>query len=164
MVFFNICVKMKNVITFFFAFIIGSVYSQQSINASAGNATGAGGSANYSVGQMTFSNYTSLGGVITEGVQQPFEIFILSNENFENFNNVILYPNPTSSQLFLSFMEANDEFEYALMDINGKILLQKKTLQLNAIVNIENFPAGLYFLTLSSVNNSKSKSYKIIKK
>lgn len=155
---------MKKIITFLFAFIIGSVYSQQSINTSAGNASGSNGSASYSVGQMVFSSYTGIGGNVNEGVQQPFEIFLLNHENFEVFYNVVLYPNPTSSQLFLNFIETNDEIQYSLMDIHGKILFHERITQMNSIIDIENFPIGFYFLTISSLNHPKSKSYKIIKK
>lgn len=155
---------MKKIITFFFVLSIGSVYSQQSINASAGNASGSNGSASYSVGQMVFSSYTGIGGSVNEGVQQPFEIFLLNNESFNAFDSVILYPNPTSNQLFLSFIEANYDFQYTLVDINGRVLLQEKITQMNSIIDIGNFPEGFYFLTISSLNHSKSKSYQIIKK
>lgn len=154
---------MEKIFLFFFAFILGNVYSQQSINASGGNASGVGGSASYSVGQLVYSTYSGSTGTINEGIQQPFEIFILKNENFEVFDQIVLYPNPTSYQLFLNLVETNNDLKYELINVVGELLLNDKIAQTSTIINLENLPAGIYILTVSSLNNSKSKSYKIIK-
>ncbi|WP_228479065.1 hypothetical protein [Flavobacterium soyangense] len=57
-------------------------YSQESVTASGGNATGTGGSSSYSIGQITYTSQTGSGGNITLGVQQPYEIVTLGNEDF----------------------------------------------------------------------------------
>ena len=50
-----------------------------SVNATGGNANSANGSVSYSVGQVFYTTAFSTNGSISEGVQQPFEISVLSD-------------------------------------------------------------------------------------
>jgi len=54
------------------------VPAQETILASGGDATGNGGTASYSIGQVFYSVHVLTEAYITEGVQQPYEIYILS--------------------------------------------------------------------------------------
>lgn len=155
---------MKKLLLLFFLFSFENVYLQQSINASGGMAIGAGGSANYSVGQMVFSSYSGASGTINEGVQQPYEIFLLSSTNFDLENTITLYPNPVANQLFLKVPNLNDKLHYKLVNVEGKMVLSDTISQLNSVLHLESFPGGIYFLSISSEDNSKHKTYKIIKK
>ena len=69
---------MKKTFHFFliliFCFAINSVYAQKSVVASGGKATGAGGTASFSVGQISYKSPS--GNIVSDGVQQPFEIQI----------------------------------------------------------------------------------------
>jgi hypothetical protein len=55
------------------------MYSQQTIPTSGGEVTGCGGSSSYSVGQVVYATHTGSNGSISQGVQQSYEIFTLSN-------------------------------------------------------------------------------------
>lgn len=74
-----------------------------SVNATGGNANSANGSVSYSVGQVFYTTAFSTKGSISEGVQQPFEISVLSG--LEDVAGIDLcysvYPNPTSGKLTL---------------------------------------------------------------
>jgi hypothetical protein len=50
--------------------------AQQTIPATGGLATGSGGTVSYTVGQVADTTQTGSGGTVTQGVQQPFEIWI----------------------------------------------------------------------------------------
>lgn len=154
---------MKKLLFLFYLFLFGKLCAQESVTASGGNASGAGGSASYSVGQIAYSNHAGSGGSLNEGVQQPFEIFLLSNDSFENSNNISLYPNPTPNQLFLNLKELEDGFRYTLVNASGKTLLTDKIIQLNTVLNLENLAQGIYILSITSEKKSNQKSYKIIK-
>ena len=52
--------------------------AQESVNATGGNASGSGGSASYSVGQVVYTNNTGTSGSVAQGVQQPFEISVVT--------------------------------------------------------------------------------------
>ena len=60
-------------------FFYHQLYSQQT-NATAGvDATGSKGSASITIGQQDFINYSTATGYSNEGVQQPYELFAVSN-------------------------------------------------------------------------------------
>lgn len=163
--------KMKRNKPFFLFFLITIIsfvksYSQESATVSGGNATGIGGSSSYSVGQTTFTSQTSSGGLITLGVQQPYEIATLGNDDFAEINLVMsAYPNPTTDLLHL--LITNDKWNdlsYQLFDMNGRTLFNlKKIAASETRLPMQELQQGIYFLT---VNNGKKtiKTFKIIKK
>lgn len=59
---------------FFFLFYSFSVYSQESTNASGGDAKGIDGSVAYSVGQVMYTVNSTSEGIVGQGVQQRFEM------------------------------------------------------------------------------------------
>jgi hypothetical protein len=67
--------QITSVIIFFtLCFSAINLQAQEVLNASGGKATGSGGTANYSIGQITFNTTTSSGGItISQGVQQPYQ-------------------------------------------------------------------------------------------
>jgi hypothetical protein len=141
-------------------------YSQQSVTASGGNAAGTGGSSSYSIGQTTFTSQTSSGGLITLGVQQPYEIVTLGNDDFTEINLLMsAYPNPTTDLLTLVVSDDKwTDLSYQLFDINGKIVskLQKMTTS-ETSVSMQELQQGIYFLAVNSENKT-IKTFKIIKK
>lgn len=142
-----------------------SLYSQNSVNSSGGNANGSGGSSSYSVGQIVYNVQSNQYGNIVEGVQQPFEIMVLANTNFLAIT-LTVSPNPTTGILYLASGENFDltDVNYALFDNTGKILKQKTVVTQNSeSIKMDNLPQGFYILTISR-NNQILKSFKIIKK
>jgi hypothetical protein len=141
-------------------------YSQQSVTASGGNANGTGGTSSYSVGQITYASQTSSGGLITLGVQQPYEIVTLGNDDFAAINLVIsAYPNPTIDLLHLVISDNKwNNLSYQLFDMNGRTLTNlKKITASETHVSMQELQQGIYFLTVNS-NNKTTKTFKIIKK
>lgn len=59
---------------FFFFFLSFSVYSQESTNASGGDAKGINGSVAYSIGQVMYTVKSTSEGTVGQGVQQRYEI------------------------------------------------------------------------------------------
>ncbi|MES2812016.1 MAG: T9SS type A sorting domain-containing protein [Bacteroidota bacterium] len=154
---------MKKLLLLIFVSIFSTTYSQESVNTSGGNATGTGGSVSYSVGQVAYLSHSGSGGSFNEGVQQPFEIFLLSTTNFEDANAISIHPNPTSRQLFLTVKEVSGDLNYSITNVSGKILMKDKVSHLQTTLNVENLASGIYIFTISSEDNSKQKVYKIIK-
>jgi hypothetical protein len=154
--------------TFIFGIYLISVswaYAQDSVNTSGGNASGSGGSASYSVGQAVYNVRSNIYGNIVEGVQQPFEIMVLSNPGFSAIT-LTVSPNPTTGILYLTSDENFDltDVNYGLFDSTGKVLKQKIPVTQNSeSIQIANIPQGFYILTVSR-KNQVLKSFKIIKK
>ena len=77
--------------------------AQESVNATGSNASGSGGSASYSVGQVVYTTNTGTNGSMAQGVQQPYEILVATGlEEAKSINlTVSAYPNPTTDYLTL---------------------------------------------------------------
>ena len=71
--------------------------AQETVPATGGNASGSGGSASYSIGQMVYTTNTGTNGSVAQGVQQPYEISVITGiEEAKGISlNCSAYPNPT---------------------------------------------------------------------
>ena len=100
------------------------------------------------------------------GVQQPFEISVLSND--EIVNNIFelkAYPNPTSDILILAINSLQiEDLNYSLLDINGKLLLNaEKITASQTTIPFTKLPSGTYLLQVTA-GSKNVKTFKIIKK
>lgn len=153
-------------ILFFTIISFAKSYSQENTTVSGGNATGIGGSSSYSIGQITYTSQTSSGGLITLGVQQPYEIVSLGNNDFEEINLVMsAYPNPTTDLLNLVVSDNKwNNLVYQLFDMNGRTLSNIQKIKVpETSVSMQELPQGIYFLAVNNENKT-IKTFKIIKK
>ncbi len=139
--------------------------AQNVIPASGGNATGAGGSVSYSVGQVTYTTNNGTNGSVAQGVQQPYEISVVTA--IEEATGILLelsvYPNPATD--FATLKTGNYEGEnmnYLLFDINGKVLLQNKVEGSETMIPLSDLAKGTYFLKIID-KKRELKIFKIIK-
>lgn len=156
--------KHKNTITsaVFLLLGLGGLHAQESINGSGGEATGAGGTASYSVGQVVYTTATGTNGSVAQGVQQPFEISIMVGINETTINlELSVYPNPTTNYLTLK-TDDNANLSYQLIDLQGKVIENKKVTANSTTIKMEELPKAIYFLNIKD-NNQKVKTFKIIK-
>lgn len=131
---------------------------------SGGNASGSGGSVSYSVGQIDYVAPTGAGGNSNEGLQQPYEIFTFGVEDPFVSLELSLYPNPTTSSIFLKITKEDiSNFGLNVFDANGKQILNQNISQQITEINLENFAAGSYILKVIQSQNP-IQSFKIIKK
>jgi|DEB19_MinimDraft_2_1074335.scaffolds.fasta_scaffold25682_2 hypothetical protein len=155
---------MKKVIIIL-CFGITTAKAQQSSNTSGGNATGAGGTVSYSVGQMNYTTNTGTSGSVSQGVQQPFEIYaVTSVDDAKDLNiNLSAFPNPTFDFLTLKIESAvSKNLSYLLFDINGKLLVTQKLDGTETKIAMNNYAAATYFIKITE-NNNILKTFKIIK-
>ena len=140
--------------------------AQTSVNATGGNASGSGGSASYSVGQLAYTTNTGTNGSVSEGVQQPFEISVVTGieEAKDIFLNVSAYPNPTTDYLELKVENLQlSELSYKLYDISGKVYQNKEIGNSITKIEMQNLPQGIYFIKVIDTKNKEFKTFKIIK-
>lgn len=129
--------------------------AQESVNATGGSASGGGGSVSYSVGQVGYTTNTGTSGSVAEGVQQPYEISVVTGlEEAKGINlSVSAYPNPTTDYLTLRI----DEFEisnlsYQLYDISGKLLQNEKITGNQTRIVMSNLVPANYFVKVIQRN------------
>ncbi len=142
--------------------------AQTSINATGGNASGSGGSASYSVGQVVYTTHTGTNGSVAEGVQQPFEISVVTGlEEAKGISlSVTAYPNPTTDFLQLKVDASTklsiQSMSYQLYDMNGKLLQNEKITGNQTSIVMSNLVPANYFVKVIQ-GNKEVKTFKIIK-
>jgi hypothetical protein len=145
---------------------LSGLQAQQATPATGGIALGSGGSASYTVGQVVYTAQTSSDGTIIQGVQQPFEIFVISGiEQAKDMSlEYMVYPNPATNSVTLLVEYYNTEnLQYQLYDINGKLLDSKKLMDKETIISLESLEPSAYFLKVTD-GAREIKVFKIIKK
>jgi hypothetical protein len=155
--------KIKLLSILLLGFSLGTL-AQTNIVAAGINATGSGGTVNYSVGPIIFKKPN--GQPSTNGLQQPFEILTLSSDDFNTTSiELSFYPNPTVADLHLLLKNrGNDMFYFQLASLDGRtIVSEQKILTEDTIVNMEAYPKGIYLLQVTS-GNKNIKTFKIIKR
>jgi hypothetical protein len=155
--------KFLNLTLLLLGFVL-TAQAQQATTAAGGDATGSGGSAAYSVGQIVYTTHTGTTGSVAQGVQQPYEIYVeLGIENSFIELDVSAYPNPTTHYLTLHIGNTlSENLHFELCDLGGKILERRKISNSTETINMENLATATYFLKVSNTNN-QIKIFKIIK-
>lgn len=129
-----------------------------------GNATGTGGSASYSVGQLVYTTATGATGSVAQGVQQPYEINVISGiEDIYGIDLLMAYPNPAVN--FLTLKIENNElssFSYQLYNISGSMIRNAKVTSIETTISMSDLTPSTYFLRIL-VDNKEVKTFKIIK-
>jgi Secretion system C-terminal sorting domain len=145
---------------------LSGLTAQEVIPATGGNASGSGGSVSYSVGQIFYTTNTGTNGTATQGVQQAYEISVITAlEEAKNISlGLLVYPNPATD--FIRLKIENHEVEnlkYQLFDINGSLLQNNKIEGQETNISMQNLSPSTYFLKVTA-NNIELKTFKIIKK
>jgi hypothetical protein len=139
---------------------------QETIPATGGLATGSGGTAAYVAGQLVFNLIIGTSGSIIQGVQQPFEISVVTAiANTEDITlECIVYPNPTNGIIKLVIKSFEDgKMRFLLYDMNGILLQEKKIEDSETVISMENLLPSIYFLKVIK-GNLEVKVFKIIKR
>ncbi len=147
-----------------------ALHAQQTITAAGGNAAGSGGSVSYSVGQVFYTTNTGTGGSVLQGVQQPYEISLVTELDEGKGISVqcSVYPNPAASYLIVHFdSEVKAQFSAYLFDMNGKLLTTRNIEGNDTRIDMSNLVIATYFLKIVQTKNAASqreiKTFKIIK-
>jgi hypothetical protein len=152
-----------------FAFIVSAATAQEAIPVSGGEASGENGSLSYSIGQMIYKAVDGSSGNLSAGVQQPYEIQVVTGVNDLPgiLLNVSAYPNPATDYLILNTGASGiDDFrnlEYRLSDMNGRLLHSQGISGYETTIAMGHLLPALYFVKVIS-GNKEIKTFKIIKK
>jgi len=147
--------------------VLGEIglHAQEAIPASGGNASGSDGTVSYSIGQTVYSIHEGTNGTEVQGVQQPFEITVVTGIYDAKWISlsVKVYPNPTTQFLTLVVNEPDiSDLSYELYDLDGKILIKKGIKDSQTQIAVERFAASIYFLKIMH-STAEIKTFKIIK-
>ena len=144
---------------------LSGLQAQESVNATGGNANGSGGSVNYSIGQVVYQTHTGTNGSLAQGVQQAYEISVVTAiERAKGINlSVTAYPNPTTNYLTLEVKDFElSTLSFQLYDFNGKLLQSEKITGSQTSIVMSNLVPASYFVKVIQ-GNKEVKTFKIIK-
>lgn len=74
-------------------------------------------------------------------------------------NDVIISPNPCSDVIMV---QVDKSFTYSITNINGQVITASKVDSTNTEIQVASFPAGIYFITVST--HQGNSTHKFIKK
>jgi hypothetical protein len=142
-----------------------SVQAQNAVPATGGNGSGAGGSTSYTVGQVVNNTLSETTGTITQGVQQPYEISVVTS--IEEAVGILLecsvYPNPANDFLVLKIKNYDSQnLSYWLYSVSGILIKTDKVNSVETQIIFSNQVSGAYFLKVTD-KNKEIKTFKIIK-
>ena len=146
-----------------FAFCLVGVltFAQNSTNTSGGDATGTGGTVSYSIGQVAFLSAESSQFVISEGVQQVYDIQVITSFTSAPIElDARVYPNPAREVLHLSTSIEN--LRYELYTLDGQLLSSRKVTDQLESIDLPSVETSSFVLKVFS-ENKEVKSFKILK-
>ena len=142
----------------------GFAQAQESVNATGGDATGSGGTAAYSIGQVVYTANTGSTGSVAQGVQHAYEIFPVGIKETTLNITLSVFPNPTADNLTLQISNYNNEkLSYQLFDMQGKQLINGQVTAQQTQINMNGLPSATYFINVVNQENKKVQTFKIIK-
>jgi hypothetical protein len=117
----------------------------------------------YTTGEVIVGAMTSEDGSIQlgNGYYPSLDLEALSIENPELQLNLKLFPNPVTEAFYVSHPTAT-QFKLNITSINGKQLFSG-THQKEQPFSMQSYGSGIYLVTVTTVKNNQSNTYKIIK-
>jgi len=154
--------KVLALILFRFGFV--GMHAQQNFTGAGGEASGLTGAASYSMGQLVYTTNTGTAGSVSQGVQQPYEIYMTSVNDIKDVSLICsTYPNPTSNVLILVVKNSEmKDCHYQFLDMNGKQILNNTIVNAETQIPMSKLLAGIYFLKVYN-ENKEVKTFKIVK-
>lgn len=139
--------------------------AQEVVLPAGNNATGSNGSVSYSFGQLFYNSAIGSSGSTIEGVQQPYEISVISGIEENDLINltVSVYPNPANNYLNLHINEFDiTGLSFRIFDMQGKLLKSEKISNNLTIIDMNNFVPATYLVKIYE-DTRGLKTFKVIK-
>lgn len=137
-------------------------FGQERSVAAGGDISGSSGSFSFTVGLPDYSNYSGASGSVSEGVQQPFELFSLGIEEWNTTIDFSVYPNPVSSYLTIDFPMKLEDVSYEIIDGTGRIVKDGKLLEMSNVISLQELAMANYHFVVKQ-HSTVLRTYQIIK-
>jgi hypothetical protein len=149
----------------FCLFGFGTVLAQQTVPSAGGNSSGAGGTVSYTVGQAVYTAHSGSSGTVIQGIQQPYEIFVVTG--LEEAAGIHLefevYPNPATDFVKLTIQKYKlENLAYKLYNVNGSLIKSGKITGEETVIDMDQLPQATYYLNIHD-QQREVKAFKIVK-
>ena len=142
-----------------------SLYAQEAVPATGGEASGTGGTVSYTVGQVLYNTNSGTSNSEAQGVQQPYEISIVVGIEAQQGISLScqVYPNPSTNYLVLEVENYDmEDLQYHLYDVAGKLLKSDRVQSVSTMINMSDYVPASYLLQVLSESKT-IQTFKIIK-
>jgi len=156
----------KLILLLLLAFCMADITAQDAIPAGGGVASGDGGSVSYTLGQISYSIFTGSGGVISEGVQQPYEIFEITGVHTAPGITLhcIVFPNPVTDHVKLEVdHHPLAGLTYQLYNLQGRLLESRQVEGPVTLIPMSHLGSETYIIRITD-HKEELKIFKIVKK
>lgn len=144
-------------------FACGCAFGQSATASAGGDTAGPNGSISFTIGQIDYISINSSGSV-NQGVQQPYELFLLETVDVNTDLTITAYPNPVVSYLIIDAGDSPSEsLSYTLTDANGRTIIQGDLKEKETQLDVRYLASSSYFLNVFR-KDQLVKSYKLIKR
>ena len=165
--------KMKFIISISLFILISSSITAQSaspdvIGSAGDHFASASGSISWTIGEPVSDTYLGSSYIITKGFHQPAIFPQVSVVEHENDINMLVYPNPVSDELMISFKGMKQgNYNIDLFDAAGRMLLHsEENIKLDHFqksIVMDGFSGGLYVVKIVCFDNNVNRFYRITK-
>jgi len=144
---------------------IGQVIAPEIISSSGGSFSNSNGSLSWTVGEPITETESTGNYYLTQGFQQPSIVVVSVVSNTSSAptqSSVSVYPNPVLSSIYVQ-RDGNVQLQIQLMDMNGKLILNKMLAQSENQLDLSVLANGMYLLKVYDAQNQFIQSLKIEK-
>jgi hypothetical protein len=142
-----------------------SIFSQENTVVAGGDISSSSGNVSYSIGQAIYTTSSSTSGSLSQGVQQPYEIFsIVGVEDMKEITlEMAVFPNPVVDDLILKIdTELTNGFSYNLYDALGKLIENRFITSSETTISMSPYMSAVYLLKVVS-KGKELKTFRIVK-
>ncbi|MFO7933787.1 MAG: T9SS type A sorting domain-containing protein [Bacteroidales bacterium] len=118
------------------------------------------GSISFTVGEAVTGTLSSAATVLTQGFQQPFDLYIPSTGDLFDLH-LSVFPNPAKGEILIH-MDHPSGFQYQLYDIQGVLLAEGILTATETGIDLSSFESAVYILQVFNMSGEK-KTFKIVK-
>ncbi len=141
---------------------IASANAQETVTTSGAEASGSGGSASYTVGQVVYNTNSGGSNSVAEGVQQPYEISTVTS--VEEADDIVLtvFPNPSADHIYLNSERIRTGMRFELYDLHGKLVKTEAVSATQTLIDLSQLASASYVLKITQ-GQTELKSFRIQK-
>lgn len=147
--------------------LIAQTITPEVISSGGGVFSNSNYSISYTIGELITPTVETSSTIITQGFQQPEEMFVSVPEKNTQVNLYRVFPNPFSNDLKISFLSSNYDVEVVVYDILGQAigfpLYLQGTGNQPEILNTAHLKSGVYIIQVIDRTGKGTAEFKLTK-
>lgn len=124
-------------------------------------------SISFTIGDFVVNTASDGNSIITQGFQQPLEIYVSVAENVNNNPGYFVYPNPFSDELKIQTLTGGEQAQVMIFDILGQQVGATQTMSFSQgqtmPLSTQELMSGVYVVRILSTDKSRSSEFKLTK-